>query len=510
MGLLFFTKTLVKKKKLEERQELFVSIVNSSDDAIISKTLEGIINSWNTAAEKIFGYTADEIIGKHISTLIPLHLREEEAQIMARIRAGKNIDHYETERIRKDGSSIDVSLTISPIKDAAGNITGASKILRDITERKKMLERLVEREEQLELFIEHSPASLAMFDREMRYITASRRWINDYKLEGQKLTGKSHYEIFPEIPSYWKDIHQRCLKGFVEKNDEELFIRADGSKSWIQWEIRPWHRASGEVEGIIIFTEEITARIEAEQKIKKLNVELEERVALRTEQLRKTNAELESFSYSVSHDLRAPLRIIDGFGQILMEDYSDKIDPDGQEMIKVIMNNAQKMGQLIDDLLNFSKIGRSEMKITKVDMNALVKEVIKDLKISGVKIPTRLKAQLLPTAKGDSHLLKQVWINLISNAIKYSGAKKDPVIEIGMMKEKGEDIYYVKDNGAGFDMKYADKLFGVFQRLHDEAEFSGTGVGLALVQRIILRHNGKIWAHAEENKGAAFYFTIQE
>lgn len=384
-GLTIFYKNITEKKRLEERQDLFVSIVNSCNDAIISKTLDGIINSWNTGAEKIFGYTSGEIIGKSIATLIPLNLREEEAQIMARIRAGKNIDHYETQRIRKDGSIIDVSLTISPIKDAAGNIAGASKILSDITERKL-----------------------------------------------------------------------------------------------------------------------------AEGKIRELNAELEERVDLRTEQLRKTNAELESFSYSVSHDLRAPLRIIDGFGQILMEDYFGKIDADGQEVIKVIINNARKMGQLIDDLLNFSKTGRSEMRIRKVNMNALVKEVIKDLKTSGVKIPAHLKVQQLRIANGDSQLLKQVWINLISNAIKYSGAKKDPVIEIGMLKENGEDVYCVKDNGAGFDMKYADKLFGVFQRLHDEAEFSGTGVGLALVQRIILRHNGKIWAHAGENKGAAFYFTVQQ
>ncbi len=497
-----------KVKKFEKWRELFAAIVRSSDDAILSKNLAGIITSWNRGAERIFGYSPKEVIGKHISVLIPSHLQHEETSIMAKIRKGEDIDLYETERITKYGKIIDVSLSISPLKNRSEKIIGASKILRDITEPKRTKDQLIEREEQLELFIEHSPAALAMFDTNMSYLAVSQRWINDYNLKEPEIIGKSHYEIFPEVPAYWKQIHQRCLHGGVEKKEQELFKRADGSKSWLRWEVRPWHKATGQIGGIIIFSEEITQRIEGEQKIKKLNAELEERVLIRTEQLRQTNKELESFSYSVSHDLRGPLRIIDGFGQILIEDYSQKLDEEGRNTINVIMTNARKMGQLIDDLLSFSKIGRSEMSVSRVDMNKLAKEAIQELRAGSVIMTDNLKLKPLRPARGDNQLLKQVWINLISNAAKYSGRKKIPAIEIGMVDSEGNLAYYVKDNGAGFNMKYAGKLFGVFQRLHKEEDFPGTGVGLALVQRIILRHGGKIWAKARENEGATFYFTL--
>ncbi len=282
----------------------------------------------------------------------------------------------------------------------------------------------------------------------------------------------------------------------------------DGTIYWVDTTIVPFLTEEGKPHQYVAIRADITKRKKIEESIKELNRGLEEKIIRRTAQLESVIKELESFSYSVSHDLRAPLRIIDGFGQILMEDYSHKLDEEGQETIGVIMKSARKMGQLIDDLLNFSKLGRSEIRMSKVNMNELVEEVIQDLKTSGICIPAGLATNKLLLANGDRNLLKQVWVNLISNAIKYSAGKKDPEIEIGMLEKKDKHIYYVKDNGAGFDMQYADKLFGVFQRLHKEEEFTGTGVGLALVQRIIVRHEGTIWAEAKENEGASFYFTL--
>jgi len=219
---------------------------------------------------------------------------------------------------------------------------------------------------------------------------------------------------------------------------------------------------------------------------------------------------MEAFTYSVSHDLRAPLRIIDGYAQMLIEDYNPILTNDGQKIVGVIMSNAKKMGHLIDDLLNFSRIGRVEMRKTPVNMNAMVKDVIHELQLGGLVAPRNLTIHTLKITECDPNLIRHVWMNLLSNAIKYSSLKKDPSIEVGVTEEDKKFVFYVKDNGAGFDMKYYGKLFGVFQRLHGHDEFPGTGVGLAIVQRIISRHEGDVWAEASVNGGATFYFSLKK
>jgi two-component system, sensor histidine kinase and response regulator len=256
--------------------------------------------------------------------------------------------------------------------------------------------------------------------------------------------------------------------------------------------------------------QEVNARQEAEEKIRRMNEELEQKVMDRTAELEAVNSELEAFAYSVSHDLRAPLRAISGFTGIILDKYAGTFDQDGQRIFKVIQDNTQKMGHLIDDLLSFSRISRTEMRVSRIDMAGMARSLYHEV------VPEKERSHIsfimnpLPEAWGDTGLMRQVWINLLSNAAKFSSKIDQIILEVGSRVADGENVYWVKDNGVGFDMQYAHKLFGVFQRLHGSNEFEGTGVGLALVQRIIRRHGGRVWAEGEVGKGAIFYFTLPE
>jgi light-regulated signal transduction histidine kinase (bacteriophytochrome) len=246
---------------------------------------------------------------------------------------------------------------------------------------------------------------------------------------------------------------------------------------------------------------------QAEEALSRLNAELEERVAQRTQQLEAANKELESFSYSVSHDLRAPVRAIAGFSKMLAESQGDRLDAEGQRKLDIVRSEAARMGALIDDLLAFARLGRQSVQKAQVDMEELVRINFEAIRNTGGGDP-QLHLGALPKAFGDRSLLAQVWINLLSNAVKFSSKREHPTIEVSSVSDSREHTYFVRDNGAGFDPKYGEKLFGVFQRLHHTDDFPGTGVGLALVHRIVTRHGGRVWAEGEPGKGATFYFTI--
>jgi signal transduction histidine kinase len=241
----------------------------------------------------------------------------------------------------------------------------------------------------------------------------------------------------------------------------------------------------------------------ADAKITKLNDQLENKIS----ELEIVNKEIESFTYSVSHDLRAPIRSLEGYSKILIEDYASRLDDEGNRLLHIIRNNARKMDTLINDLLEFSRLGKKDIQKTTVNTDQLVRTIVSEIS-PGANNNTQIKLHNLPPSNADYSLIRQVWVNLISNGLKYSSKKETPMVEIGSHLEASETVYYVKDNGAGFDMQYANKLFGVFQRLHKSSEFEGTGVGLAIVQRIISKHGGRVWGEGKPEEGATFYFSL--
>ena len=775
---------VTERVQAEQMHERLAAVVDSSDDAIIAKTLDGTIAAWNRGAEKIFGYSAAEIVGKPMLILIPAERVDEESDILARIRRGEGVEHFETIRLRKDGRKIDVSVTISPIRDGSGAVIGASKIARDITERKQAEETLRESDARRKFALE--TAKLGDWELDLTTLQASRSLLHDQIFGYPSLRPEWNFDIFlghihPQdrervrenfqscasqgkrwefecrivcpngdtrwiwacgdcyrglsggaarmfgivedvterkradealreseerfqamangIPQLawmaeadgsifwynqrwydytgttfeqmrgwgWQSVHaperlamvlerwkgsiaagipfemefplrgadgsfrifltrampskdgqgrvvrwfgtntdiserkqaegrmaaqaeelarsrealeaQTLLlrsvldsmgEGLVAADEEGRFViwnpaadkivgmsaasvpasewtshyglflpdtvtpfpteqnplaRAIGGEAstaemfvrnpelaegvWIEASGRPLKDAHGAQHGGVVAFRDVTQRKKAEREIRELNEELEERVAERTAQLEGANKELEAFTYSVSHDLRAPLRHIAGFSGILSEEFGSKLEPQAQHYLKRIAEGTRKMGELVDELLCLARVGRQTPNLQVAGLDSIVGEVVALLKpeYEGRKVEWRI-AQL-PFVECDPVLMKQVFQNLISNAIKYSRPRAEAVIEIGRSEMPGgESAVFVRDNGVGFSMKYVDKLFGVFQRLHRAEDFEGTGVGLATVQRIIQKHGGRVWAEAELDRGATFYFTL--
>ncbi len=380
----------------------------------------------------------------------------------------------------------------------------------DITERKQAEEVLKEKTRTLEAFFAHTISPLVFLDKDFNFIRVNAAYAQACQRDVAEFPGHNHFEFYPNEENQaiftqvlnTKAPYQAVARAFVFPDHPEW-----GVTYW-DWTLVPILDEAGEVEFLVFALEDVTARKKAEQEIQQLNEELEERVRLRTAQLEAANRELEGFSYSVSHDLRAPLRAIDGFSRILVKDYAGGLDAEGQRLLGIIRGNTQKMSQLIDDLLAFSQLGRRKLQATEVDMNRLVNDVVAELHDAEPERQVQWDIPPLPAARADRPLMQQVWINLLGNALKFTRPQKITVIEVGCRTEDDENVYYVKDNGVGFDMRYVHKLFGVFQRLHRYEEFEGTGVGLALVQRIVERHGGRVGAESRINGGAAFWFTL--
>ena len=324
----------------------------------------------------------------------------------------------------------------------------------------------------------------------------------------EEIIGK-HFSIFytPEDISHQRP--QRLITIAIERGkatDEGYRVRKDGTRFWGTISISAVHDDKGKILGFSKVTRDYTERKMAEEKMKLLNESLEQTVLQRTQELREVNGELSTFAYTVAHDLQSPLRVMSGFAGVLLKESLDKLDADAQECLTFIDQSAKRMGRLIMAMLNFSKLGKEEITKKEVDMTTLANDN------KPAVMPHAGSAEIivheLPPAFCDPILIGQVWQNLIDNAVKYSAQKPHPKVEIGSQVMEGKNIYYVKDNGAGFDMKYANNLFGAFKRMHSDEEFEGTGIGLATVHKIITKHGGKVWAEAVKDEGACFYFSL--
>jgi PAS domain S-box-containing protein len=495
----------------EKVLSLLAAIVESSDDAIIGKDLEGNVVSWNAAAERVFGYTAQEMIGQSITRLLAPDRPEEEMHILEHAKQGRT-RHYETVRRRKDGRLVSLSLVVSPIKSAGGDIIGVSSIARDITERKLADYELQESRAGLSAIIASAMDAIISVDAEQRITVFNQAAEKMFGCPAAKAMGQPLDRF---IPARFREMHRQHVEefgrtGVTSRAMGDLHplsgLRADGEEFPLEASIS--HIEIGGQQVYTVIVRDITERKRAQDEVLRLNADLEQRVEQRTQELTAANKELESFTYSVAHDLRAPLRHLDAFSRILQEEFKPALPPEAQHFLESIRASTTRMSELVDDLLNLARLGRQELKRVPTLLGGLVEQVLADLKreTEGRRIDWRIEP--LPAIECDSGLMKQVFANLLSNAVKYTRPRSQAVIEIGCRRVNGSTAVFVRDNGVGFNMKYADKLFGVFQRFHRAEDFEGTGVGLATVDRIIRKHGGHIWAEAAVDKGATFYFTV--
>ena len=516
------------QKKLREEANHLANLVEQSSEAIFSRGLDQRIISWNSGAENLFGYSKVEAIGKTATELgFVKPIDDDIAAIQGQI-AEKGNWKAEMNYYHKDGSSFFGAVTGNCIKNEKGENTSFYFIVEDISLRRQLEEQLQQSNEALEEKVKARTEEIYKSEKHFRALIENNNGLinvvdqagkiiyrspSAYRITGftneEIINAEGYVNIHPDDREKANEVIRETLAN-PGKPIYALFrnLHKSGHYIWLEGVVTNLLHDEN-VKGFVANYHDATERIEAEEEIKNLNAALEEKIVVRTEQLRKTNEDLEAFSYSVSHDLRAPLRAIVGYTAILEEDYSSKLDDEAKRITTVIKSNTVRMGNLIDDLLAFSKMGRHQLVKTIVDTSQLINEICTGIdKKESKEKDIKWVIHPLPNVLADINTIRQVWINLISNAVKYSDKVEVPVIEIGSFSQKGQTVFFIKDNGAGFDEKYKNKLFKVFQRLHGAKEFEGTGIGLAIVEKVISKHGGNVWAEGEVNKGASFYFSL--
>lgn len=513
---------ITERKNIDERNRHFTAIVQSSDDAIISKTLDGIITSWNHSAERIFGYTSQEMIGTPITRIIPADRQDEEPQILDRLKKGERIDHFETKRITKDGRLLDISLSISPVKNSKGIIIGASKIARDITAQKIAEQRIRESEEmarvseeRLRLAVE--VAQLGLWDLDLTTglttTSAEHRKILGYSKTVQWSHALFMQRLHPEDRPRVNEAFENALKtGSITY--EARIIRDDNTERWIRVNGATIYDKKHQPVRLLGTVLDITEQ-------KKIKDELENMVFARTRELittnsalEKSNHELEQFAYIASHDLQEPLRKIQTFADMVKEHLDNRTLT--ERYFNKIYSSAKRMSTLINDVLNYSRLTKTGEPFEKTDLNKILKDVLSDYELLIEQKQAVITHSDLPEIIGIPLQLHQLFANLISNSLKFSDVNPQITItantaspeEVRKHAHLNADKTYVKlifkDNGIGFEQQHADQIFIIFQRLNTQRFYSGTGIGLALCKKIVEHHGGFITAKSEPGQGATF------
>ena len=474
--------------------------------------LRGILLLANRPALEAAALRVEDVLGKPFEETYWWAYSE---AVQRRLRASINRAaqgepvRYDAQVRAAEGQLIWIDFSVYPLRDETGQITFLVPSANVINERKQTEEALRESQRQFRDRTESLPQLVwtCMPDGRCDYL--SPQWVAYTGIPEQSQLGYGWAEqLHPDDRAHGTGAWMEAVRTGGNLDVEFRVRRADGVYRRFKTRAVPMRNSTGQIVKWFGTNTDVEELKSAQDEIRRLNIGLEQRVVERTAQLQAANKELEAFSYSVSHDLRAPLRGVDSFSRMVLEDYGPKLDGEGRRLLNVVCGEARRMGQLIDDLLAFARMGRQEMKTTTFDIAAMARTVFGSLNTPTRERVKTFEVKPLPPAHGDRSMMQQVLVNLLANAVKFSAGQPAPAIEIGGSTVDGFNTYYVKDNGAGFDPRFTHKLFGVFQRLHSEDEFPGTGVGLALVQRIILRHGGKVWAEGNLNAGATFYFTL--
>ena len=480
----------------------FAALVGSSSDAIISKNLDGVITSWNKGAERLFGHTAAEIIGRRIETLFPPDRLDEEAAIMERIRRGERIEHFETVRRRKDGTLVDISLTISPIIDASGRVIGASKVARDIGDRREA--DLAAR--RFAAIVEGTDD--AIIGKNLQGVVTSWNPAAEriFGFTAREMIGAPIIRLIPrDRLDEEQQILARLQRGERVEHFQTIRHRKDGRRIHVSLTISPIRDRDGVIVGASKIARDITELKHAQDRLRSHAEELELRVRDRTARLQESIAELEAFSYSLSHDMRAPLRAIQGLSEVVLEDYGERI-PEGVEHLRKIIDTTVRLDRLVQDVLSFTRLSRAEIQVGPVDVEALVRGLLNERPELGEERATVRIESPLALVRGHEASLTQCLANLLDNAVKFVAPGVRPLVRVYTELVPGRVRVYVSDNGIGIDEAGQRKLFGMFQRL--SPEYEGTGVGLAIVRRAAQRMNGTAGVRSTPGSGSAFWVEL--
>jgi len=513
-GIVIYAQDITERKLAEER---FYQLFESAPNGVAIVDVNGKIQLANAPFEQLFGYARTELVGQPVDLLVPTSLQQQHAARRHHYGAHPT-PMVNNERdlygLRKDGQLFPIEVSLIPMTTVQGSITLC--MVSDISARKAAEASLRQSEERLRLaaelgrigFFDHDfVANRSQFSPLAYTVT---QYPEDLPITRESWLNYVHPEDRPILQNVFRNAR---LTGLPSQNQYRV-IAPDQSIRWLQNSTMTLKNQEGEVTHLMGVVRDVTEYKEIEATLRRLNQSLEQRVQERTAQYITANKELEAFAYSISHDLRAPLRALNSFSEILLNDFAHELNDKACHYLQRIHHNATQMGLLIDDLLTFSRLSRQSLVRQEIDLSKLVQEIIADLSQEIGPRAVEFTVSPLPPCQADPILLKQVLINLLSNALKYTRKREEAHIQVGWKVGtppggKGElTIYFVQDNGVGFDMRYADKLFKVFQRLHPSSEYEGTGIGLAIVQRIVHRHGGEVWAEAEVDKGATLYFYL--